>query len=104
MMMMIVIALILGVVALNLFLLYRRGIRERMALTEYVQFLFLHTNVYEDHRVKFSEYLKSTSASSSPKRGDQAAASVTNLAMSGLSQFFLTNAAARDAIAKEGGQ
>ena len=103
-MMMIVIALILAVVALNLLLLYRRGIRERMALTEYIQFLFLHTNVYEDHRVKFTDYLKSTSAKTSTERGVQAAASVTNLAMSGLSHFFLTNAAARDAIGKDGGK
>lgn len=100
-MMMIVIVLILAVVALSLFLLYRRGIRERMALTDYVQFLFLHPSVYADRWVKFTDYLKSTSAKISTERGLQAAASITTLAMSGLSRLVQTKAAARDAIAKE---
>jgi hypothetical protein len=95
----IAVALSLGLLAVNLLLLYRLGQREARSLSEYAQHLMLSPDAYEDQRAKFLAYLASTTSMSSATRTTDAAAALTRMAVDMRAQVMRSNAAARKAVA-----
>lgn len=95
--MLIALAVVLGLLAVMFIALYRRAFRERMAITEYVQFLLLSPKSYEDHHQKFLDYLAGTGNMTATERGRDAQRVIERMANSGFDKFLLGNAAARNA-------
>ena len=96
------IAIVLALVALNLFLLYRHSMRDSMALNEYVQFLLLHPDIYADHRTKFETYLLTTAAKTPTQRGIDAMKAISHMAADGRDKLTLSNFGARNSVAQRG--
>lgn len=89
---------VLGLLTVSFIVVYRRVQRERMALTEYAQFLLLNTESYQDHRRKFLDYLEGTGQKTPTERGKDAQRVIENMAVSLFNKALLGNVAARNAI------
>lgn len=89
---------VLGLLAVCFIALYRRAFRERMAITEYAQFLLLSPTSYEDHHRKFLDYLAGTRHMTAMERGRDAQRVIERMANSGFDKVLLGNVAARNAI------
>jgi hypothetical protein len=100
--MMVAIAIVLALVALNLFLLYRHSVRDSLAVNEYVQFLLLHPDIYADHRGKFEAYLLTTAAKTPMQRGVDAMKAISHTAKEGRDKLTLANVGARNSVAQRG--
>jgi hypothetical protein len=98
--MMVAIVVVLALVAANLFFLYRRRVRDSLALNEYVQFLLLHADIYADHRGKFALFLLTTAAMTPLQRGVGAMKAISHMAMEGHEKLTLANTGARNAVAQ----
>jgi hypothetical protein len=96
--MLIALVVVLGLLALFFIALYRRAFRERMAITEYAQFLLLSPTSHEDHRRKFLDYLASTGHMTAMQRGRDAQRVIERMANSGFDKLLLGNAAIRNKI------
>jgi type II secretory pathway pseudopilin PulG len=98
--MLIALAVVLGLLAVSAYLLvlYRRERGERLALTEYAQFLLLNAESYQDHRRKFVDYLESTGQKTPTERGKDAQRVIETMAASLFGKALLGNIAARNAI------
>jgi type II secretory pathway pseudopilin PulG len=98
--MLIALAVVLGLLAASVYfvVLYRRERGERLALTEYAQFLLLNTESYQDHRRKFLDYLEGTGQKTPAERGKDAQRVVETMAVSLFSKALPGNIAARNAI------
>lgn len=100
----IIIAILMGLLAVNFAALYRISLREARALSEYAQHLLLHPESYEDQRRKFVEYLGSTRGKKSTARGVEAAAALARIANNMRGQLLLSNIASRNAVAPKDGK
>src|SRR5258708_40000709 len=98
--MMIALCIVLALVAVNLFFLYRHSMRDSLAINEYVQFLLLHPDIYADHRGKFEAYLLTTAAKTPMQRGVDAMKAISRMAMDGREKLTLANVGARNAVAQ----
>jgi hypothetical protein len=96
--MLIALAVVLGLLAVIFVALYQRAFRERMAITEYAQFLLLKPEHYADHHRKFLDYLASTGHMTAMERGRDAQRVIERMANSGFDKVLLGNEAARNAI------
>ncbi|MGA8938858.1 MAG: hypothetical protein WB439_06810 [Acidobacteriaceae bacterium] len=96
--MLLALIIVLGLLALMFAALYRRAFRERMAITEYTQFLLLHAESYEDHHRKFLAYLAGTGNMTAMERGRDAQRVVERMANSGFDKVLLGNIAARNRV------
>jgi hypothetical protein len=67
-----ILVVVLAIVAIWQFSASRAAYRKLNTLNEYVQFLFFHSQVYEDHRAKFLSFV---SENSNMSVSDQAMAS-----------------------------
>lgn len=94
-----IVTAILGLAALNFALLYWRSIHEGLALAEYVQFILMQSESYQDQRVKFAEYLASTAGKTSERRGLDAARAVTQMAKNLRPKLTLANIGWRNELA-----
>jgi hypothetical protein len=99
----IALAVVCGLIAVNFAALYRRSLRENLAVGEYAQFLLMNLDSYADQRRKFIEYLGTTGTKSSVERGVDAAKALARIARNMHPQLFLANAASRNAIARKEG-
>lgn len=91
-------AVVLAVLAVYFLVLRRRAIRERIAITEFAQFLLLNPKSYGDHREKFLDYLADTGQRSPAERGRDAQLVVENMARGMFDKVVLGNVAARNAV------
>jgi hypothetical protein len=94
-----IIAIILGLLAINFAALYWKGLREARGLSEYAQHLLLHPESYEDQRKKFIAYLAGTKDKKSSARSVGAAAALARIADNMRGQLMQSNQVARDAVA-----
>jgi hypothetical protein len=95
-----IIAVLLGLLAINFAALYWKGLRESRGLSEYAQHLLLHPESFQDQRAKFLAYLASTKAKTSNGRSVDAAAAMARIAGTMRGQLMLSNVAARNAAAQ----
>ena len=96
----IAIAVVLGLLAVNFVLLYRKALREILGLSAYAQFLLMNPDVYKDQREKFVAYLAGTEARTSTQRAIDAHRSIARIADNMRPQLVLANVAARNALAR----
>jgi hypothetical protein len=99
--MMTVTAVVLGLIAVNFFALYRHALRDIVALSEYAQFLLLDPEVYAAQRDNFLVYLRCTGEKTSVARGDDAGKAVLASARNARDKVMLDNAARRNAARNE---
>jgi hypothetical protein len=99
--MMVAIVIVLALAAANLFFLYWRGLRESIAVGEYLQFLLLNPEVYADHRGKFEAYLLTTGGKTSGARSADAMKAVISMARKEPT-IMLANVRSRNAVAQRG--
>jgi hypothetical protein len=97
------VAVVLGLIAANIFALYRRALRDIIALSEYAQFLLLDPEVYAAQRNNFLVYLGGTRETTPVTGGDDAGKAVLASARKALDKVMLDNAARRNAAASKGG-
>lgn len=96
--MLIALASVLGLLAASFLALYRRALRERIAITEYTQFLLLSPKSYEEHRQKFVDYLADTGQRTADERAKDARRVIESMATSLLDTVLPGNIAARNAV------
>lgn len=96
--MLIALASVLGLLAVGFFALYRRVSRERIAISEYAQFLLLSPKSYEEHRQKFLDYLAGTGQKTAVERAQDARRVIDTKAISLVDKVLLGNIAARNAV------
>jgi hypothetical protein len=99
--MMVAIVIVLALAAANLFFLYRRSLRESIAVNEYLQFLLLNPEVFADHRGKFEAYLLTTGDKTSDARSADAMKTVISMARK-VPSILLANVGSRNAVAQRG--
>jgi hypothetical protein len=94
-----IVAVVFGLLAVNLAALYWLGLREARSLSEYTQHLMLDPKAFEAERAKFLAYLTSTASKSSAIRTTDAAAALARMAGDMRVQLMFSNVAARKAVA-----
>ncbi|HEY1891051.1 MAG TPA: hypothetical protein VGG63_11630 [Steroidobacteraceae bacterium] len=96
--MLITLASVLGLLAVAFLALYRRAFRERIAITEFTQFLLLSPKSYEEHRQKFIDYLADTGQRTAMDRAKDARRVIEGMALNLFDKVLLGNIAARNAV------